>query len=204
LISRPTLPIHYDTFGGSKEDLCVFTGETANAKAKLSKKITKSRPKLTKFWWFWGAGIRWCKKFRFLLQKAHPCPNLHCLSHFAWRSVEGSDPQSCCWKTAESHMTSHWNDVSPLTWGLHSRAACDIETAVFIRCNSVFFCHPVSFSTPSFLPLSFSVSPLPVFLLISPLLCLPFPSLPSYSRFPFFSYFYYPSLILPSSHLFLC
>jgi len=28
-------------------------------------------------------------------------------------------------KKAENHRTSHWNDMSPLTQGLHSRAACD-------------------------------------------------------------------------------
>jgi len=33
----PILPIHDDTFGGSEECLRVFTGETANAKAKSSK-----------------------------------------------------------------------------------------------------------------------------------------------------------------------
>jgi len=33
------LPIHYDTFGGSKEDLRLFTGETTNAKVKLSKEF---------------------------------------------------------------------------------------------------------------------------------------------------------------------
>ena len=32
-----TLPIYYDTFGGSEEDLRVFTSETSNAKAKSSK-----------------------------------------------------------------------------------------------------------------------------------------------------------------------
>ena len=42
---------------------------------------------------FGGLGARWYKNFQFLLQKAHPCPNPRRLSHFAWRSVEGSDPQ---------------------------------------------------------------------------------------------------------------
>ena len=66
--------------GGSEEDLRVFTGETANAKAKSSENFVKSRPN---FGGFRGLGVRWYKKFRFLLQKAHPCPNPHCLSHFA-------------------------------------------------------------------------------------------------------------------------
>jgi len=49
------LPIHYYTFGGSEEDLWVFTGETSNAKAKSSENFL-SRPKLAKFWWFSGVG----------------------------------------------------------------------------------------------------------------------------------------------------
>jgi len=35
------LPIHYDTLGGSEEDLWGFTGEIANAKAKSSEVQTK-------------------------------------------------------------------------------------------------------------------------------------------------------------------
>jgi len=77
----------------------------------------KSRPKVAKFWWFSGAGVSWYKNFQFLLQKAHPCPNPRRLSHFARRSVEGSDPQGFPWKKAES-------DVSPLTQGCSERWGC--------------------------------------------------------------------------------
>jgi len=36
--------------------------------------------------------IRGYEKLRFLLQKAHSCVNARRLSHFASKSVEGSDP----------------------------------------------------------------------------------------------------------------
>ena len=52
-----------------------------------------SRPKLGKFWRFWGSGVRGFKKFGFLLQKARPCVNPRRLSHFASQSVEGCDLQ---------------------------------------------------------------------------------------------------------------
>jgi len=103
--------------GGSEEDLRVFTSETSNAKAKSSENFLSPHQKWPNFGGFWDMGVRWYKNFRFLLQKAHPCPNPRHLSHFAWRSVEGSDPQGSPWKNAESHRTSHWNDVSPLTQG---------------------------------------------------------------------------------------
>jgi len=75
---------------GSEEDLRVFTGETSNAKAKSSKNFSKSRPKVAKFWWFSGTGVRWYKNFQFLLQKAHPCPNPRRLSHFALLYLEAT------------------------------------------------------------------------------------------------------------------
>ena len=104
--------------GGSKEDLRVFTSETSNAKAKSSENFLSPDEKWPNFGGFGGMGVRWYKDFQVLLQKAHPCPNLRRLSHFAWRSVEGSDPQRSPWKKkSESHRTSHWNDVSPLTQG---------------------------------------------------------------------------------------
>jgi len=46
------------------------------------------------------------------------------LSHFAWISVEGSDPQSREGKKSQKVLDSHRNDVSPLTQGLRYRAAC--------------------------------------------------------------------------------
>jgi len=54
---------HIHTFGGFREDLWVFTGETANAKVKSSEK--KFRPKLAKFWWFSGLGSGGTKSFDF-------------------------------------------------------------------------------------------------------------------------------------------
>jgi len=103
--------------GGSGEDLRVFTSETSNAKAKSSENFLSPDQNGPNFFGFGGLVIRRYKNFQFLLQKAHPCPNPRRLSHFAWRSVEGSDPQGSCWKKRESHRSSHWNDVSPLTQG---------------------------------------------------------------------------------------
>jgi len=67
-------------WGGSEEDLRVFTGETANAKAKLSENFCPYQN-----WPNFGGFRRWGSggtKFQFLLQKAHPCPNPRRLSHF--------------------------------------------------------------------------------------------------------------------------
>jgi len=69
--------------GGSEEDLRVFTGETANAKVKSTEKFPSSDQNWPNFGGFRELGVRWYKKFRFLLQKAHPCLNLRRLSHFA-------------------------------------------------------------------------------------------------------------------------
>ena len=68
-----TLPIHYDILGGFEEDLWVFTGETAR---------TKFLTKIGQILVVLGAGGQVVQKFQFLLQKAHPCPNPRCLSHF--------------------------------------------------------------------------------------------------------------------------
>ena len=87
--------------GGSEEDLRVFTSEPSNAKAKSSDK------KWPNFDGFGGLGARWYKNFQFLLQKAHPCPNPRRLSHFARRSVEGSDPRRVPEKKVESHRIFH-------------------------------------------------------------------------------------------------
>jgi len=54
MISYPTLPIHCDTFGGSEEDLWVFTGETANG--KLSKKFLSPDQNWPNFGGFGGWG----------------------------------------------------------------------------------------------------------------------------------------------------
>ena len=85
-----------------------------------------SRPKLGKFWRFWGLGVRGYKKFRFLLQKAHVFVNPRRLSHFASKSVVGCDLQvGLGKKNPESHRGSHRKDMSPLTQGLNYRSACD-------------------------------------------------------------------------------
>ena len=103
--------------GGFEEDLRVFTSETSNANAKSSESFLSPDQNGPNFGGFGGLVVRWYKKFQFLLQKAHPCPNPRRLSHFVRRSVEGSDPQGSWRKKRESYRTSHWNDVSPLTQG---------------------------------------------------------------------------------------
>jgi len=69
--------------GGSGEDLRVFTSETSNAKAKSSENFLSPDQNGPHFGGFWGLRVRWCKKFPFLLQKAHPCSNPHRSSYFA-------------------------------------------------------------------------------------------------------------------------
>jgi len=76
---------------------------------------------------FKGPGDQGYEKLRFSLKKAHSCVNPRRLSHFAWRSVRGSDLQWCAGKS-QIISDSHRNDVSPLTQGLRYRAACDTET----------------------------------------------------------------------------
>jgi len=63
------------------------------------------------------------KSSDFLLKKAHHCVNPRRLSHFAWRLVEWSDPQSLERKS-QKVTDSHRNDASPLTQGLNYRSAC--------------------------------------------------------------------------------
>ena len=55
------------------------------------------------------------------------------LSHFASKSVEGSDLLGCGGKSQKVTRGPHRNDVSPLTQGLRYRAACDI--VVFKKCS---------------------------------------------------------------------
>jgi len=69
--------------GVSEEDLQVFTSETSNGKAKSSENFLSPDQKWPNFCGFGGLGARGYKNFQFLLQKAHPCPNLRHLSHFA-------------------------------------------------------------------------------------------------------------------------
>ena len=72
-----------------------------NVKREIERKFSKSRPKLGKFWRFWGLGVRGYKKFRFLPQKAHLRLNPSRMSHFAWRSVGASEPQACSRKKSK-------------------------------------------------------------------------------------------------------
>jgi len=74
------------------------------------------------------------KKYRFLLQRAHPCVNPCRFSHFASASklVRGSDLQACYWKVigqSESHSsvppTGKSETMSPLKRSLNYRSACD-------------------------------------------------------------------------------
>ena len=81
------------SYGRHKNNsLWMFTGETANAKAKSSENFSKSTPNFSVLG---GLGSWWYKKF---LQKAHTCPNPRRLSPFPRRSVDGSDPQVSRWK----------------------------------------------------------------------------------------------------------
>jgi len=65
---------------------------TSNVKGQIERKFSKSKSKnLQNFDILWTLEIRGYEKLRFLLQKAHPCVNSRRLSHFASKSVEGSD-----------------------------------------------------------------------------------------------------------------
>jgi len=55
--------------GDSREDLRVFTGETANAKAKSTEKFLSPDQNWPNFGGFRGLEVRWYKEFRFLLPK---------------------------------------------------------------------------------------------------------------------------------------
>jgi len=70
------------------------------------------------------------------VQKAHLYVNPRRLSHFAWRSVGGSDRQACSGKKSESHRDCHGKDMSLLTQGLNYRSACD-KIYVHIRSLSI-------------------------------------------------------------------
>jgi len=68
--------------------------------------------------------IRGYEKVRFLLQKYHPSVNARRLSHFASKSVGGSDLRRWAEKSQKVTRGLHRNDVSPLIQGLRYRAAC--------------------------------------------------------------------------------
>ena len=59
-------------------------------KAKSSEKFSKFK-NLQHFDLLGALEIRGCEKLQFLLQRAHSCVNPRRLSHFAIKSVEGSD-----------------------------------------------------------------------------------------------------------------
>ena len=99
--------------------------EPLNVKRQNERKISKSI-NLQNFDLLEALEIRGYEKLRFLLQKAHPCVNPRRLSHFASKSVGGSDLQRWAGKKVKVTRGSHRNDVSPLTQGLRYRAACDI------------------------------------------------------------------------------
>ena len=107
----------------------MFTRETSNVKRKIERKFSKSRPKLGKFWRFWGSGGQGLQKVSIFTQKG-TCVfvNPRRLSHFASKSVEGCDLQVGWEKNPESHRGSHRKDMSPLTQGLNYRSACDTES----------------------------------------------------------------------------
>jgi len=90
-----TLPFH--TFIGLRWRIRGVYSWDPNVKREIEQKFSKSK-NLPNFDLLGGLGVRVFKIFRFFLQKAHPCVNPRYLSHFAWRSVEGSDPQACSWK----------------------------------------------------------------------------------------------------------
>jgi len=68
-------------------------GVTSNVKGQLNeRKISKSK-NLQNFDLLGALEIRGYEKLWFLLQKYHPCVNARRLSHFASKSVRGSDLQ---------------------------------------------------------------------------------------------------------------
>jgi len=70
-------------------------------KAKTSEKFLSTN--LQNFDLLGALKIRGSEKLRFLLQKYHPCVNARRLSHFASKSVRGSDLQGWAGKNSESH-----------------------------------------------------------------------------------------------------
>ena len=109
VIPDPYLPIQYVTFIGLWWRLMViYRRKFYNGRFLFSK--SESGPN---FRGFQGLGVMGLKKLRFLLQKAPPCTNPRCLSHFGRKSVEGSDLQVRYGKKIVTE-DSHRNEVSPL------------------------------------------------------------------------------------------
>jgi len=98
---------------------------TSNVKGQIKRKISKSK-NLQNFDLLGALEIREYEKVRFLLQKAHTCVNARRLSHFASKSVGGSDLQRWAGKNSQKVTRgSHTNDMSPLTQGLRYHTASD-------------------------------------------------------------------------------
>jgi len=64
---------------------------TSNVKGQIEQKFSKSK-NLQNFDHLGALEIRGYEKVAILLQKARPCVNARRLSHFASKSVDGSDP----------------------------------------------------------------------------------------------------------------
>jgi len=99
--------------GGFEEDLRVFTGETANAKVKSSENFLSPDPILVVFGG-WGQMVQnvsiFTPKGTCLSESASFKPFCMMIGWGVW------PPGVFLKKTAESHRTSHWSDVLPLTW----------------------------------------------------------------------------------------
>jgi len=94
----PTLPIHYATFIGLPWRIRGALSVTSNFKGQIERKFSKICQILA-FQGAWRSGGMKCSDFT---AKAYPCVKTRRLSHFAWMSVEGSDPQSREGKKSES------------------------------------------------------------------------------------------------------
>jgi len=101
--------------GGSEEDLQVFTGETANAKAKWSENFLSPDQNWPNFGGFQGLGSGGTKCFNFY-SKRHILARI-CVVEAILRDnrLRGLTTRGLREKKAESHRTSHRKHVLPLT-----------------------------------------------------------------------------------------
>ena len=103
----------------------MFTRETCNVKRKIERKFSKSRPKLGKFWWFWGSGGQGLQKVAIFTPKG-TCSWIYVVwAILRQNRSRGVTYRSVGEKNPESHRGSHKKDMSPLTQGLNYRSACD-------------------------------------------------------------------------------
>ena len=110
---------------------CLLVRHPIMLNAKSSENFL-SRPKLGKFWRFWGSGGQSFQKVAIFTPKGTSLREPTSLSHFASKSVEGCDLQVGWGKNRESHWASHRKDMSPLTQGLNYRSACDYSSRKLI------------------------------------------------------------------------